>query len=112
MILINLISALLLTEAVEFTAAFLMGCRGKEFYKILGLINIVTNPLLNYIIQVLFFFNLLKYRFPIVILLEMIVVIVEWRLFVYALPKGKRSYLLLSAVINASSFLVGFLIFG
>lgn len=112
MTLISIGSALLLTEVIEFITAYILGYRGKEFYKTLALINILTNPLLNYIIQVLFFFKLLYFRFPIVILLEVFVVIAEWRIFYYVFSKESKSYLGLSVIINASSFLIGLLIFG
>jgi len=112
MIIINLISALLFTEIVEFIAAYLMGYRGKGFYIVLALVNVITNPLLNYIILVLYSYNLLCFRIITILFLEIIVVISEWRILSYALPKKRKSFLSLSIVMNTSSYLIGVLIFG
>jgi hypothetical protein len=63
-------------------------------------------------IYVLFFFGILKHRFPLVLFLEVIVVIVEWGLFKYVLTGKGRSYLLLSLIINSCSFLAGIIMLG
>jgi len=112
MIVINLISALLLTEVVEFVAAYIMGHRGKEFYIALVLVNLITNPLINYILLVLYTLKLLHFRLIIIIILEIIVIISEWRILSYALPKKIKSFLTLSIAMNISSYLVGVMIYG
>lgn len=109
MIAINFIKALVLTEAVEAMAAFLMGYRDKKFYTVLIIINIITNPMLNCILMILFYFNIKS--LIITLVLEVLVVIVEWRLFVYALNKHDKSYLLLSIIINLSSYIAGLFLF-
>ncbi|MDI6618408.1 MAG: hypothetical protein QME45_06990 [Clostridiales bacterium] len=48
---------------------------------------------------------------PAGIFLEIAAVIIEWRLFVYALDRNSKSMLKLSLAINVSSFLAGLLIF-
>ena len=48
---------------------------------------------------------------PAEIFLEIAAVIIEWRLFVYALDRNSKSMLKLSLAINVSSFLAGLLIF-
>lgn len=105
MILENFIKVLFLTEIIEACTAYLLGYRGKRFYIVLILINILTNPLLNFILIVLYYFHIES--FIITPILEVFVVIGEWKLFEYALGKSKRSYLLLSIIINLSSYLIG-----
>ena len=112
MIIINLISALLLTEAVEFAAAYFMGYRGREFYITLALVNIITNPLLNYILIVLCTFKLLHFPLITVLILEISVIVGEWRILSYAMGKKGKTFLGLSIVMNISSYLTGILIFG
>jgi hypothetical protein len=110
MIVISLISAFLITAIIEFIVAYLMGYRGKDFYIILALVNVITNPLLNYVLLILYFFNLLYYDFAVIIILEILVVLSEWRILSWAMPKQDKSFLLLSIVINVSSYLVGVLL--
>lgn len=105
MIFMNFISALVMTEIIETGTAYLLGYRGKRFYIVLILINILTNPLLNFILTVLYYFHIES--FIITPVLEAFVVIGEWKLFEYALGKGERSYLLLSLIINLASYLIG-----
>lgn len=109
MIVLYFLRALILTEVVEVIAAFLLGYRGKKFLITLLLINIITNPLINCIVMILYYYKL--NNFIIVLALEVLVVIGEWRLFEYALGKGKRSYLFLSIIINLSSYLIGLFLF-
>ena len=108
MMVLNLIEALVLTEVIEVIVAFLLGYRGKKFYTALLLINLITNPTLNCTVMILYYFHILY--FFIVPTLEVLVVICEWRLFEYALGKGKKSYLVLSLIINLSSYLIGLLL--
>lgn len=107
MILENFIRALILTEIIEAIAAFLLGYRGKRFYIVLMLINVLTNPLLNFILIVLYYFHIES--LIITPVLEVFVVIGEWKLFEYALGKQEKSYLFLSIIINLSSYLIGLL---
>lgn len=110
MILVNFLLALLITEVVEATIAYLMGYRDKYFFAILILINILTNPLLNYILIVLNYFNILGSHGFIVIILEILVVLVEFRIFIYAMPINKKALFLLSLAINTSSYLTGLVV--
>lgn len=111
-IIINLISALLLTEIVEFFAAYLLGHKGKNFYRTLALVNVITNPLINYIILVLYTLKLLHFRLIIIIILEIIVIFAEWGILSYAMNKKGKSFLALSIIMNTASFLAGVLISG
>lgn len=102
---LRLLETLALTEIIEALAAFLSGYRDKKFFIVLILINIITNPLLNCILTILYYFHI--ETFIITPVLETFVVLGEWKLFEYALGKGERSYLLLSLIINLASYLIG-----
>lgn len=104
----NLIIALALTELIEAITAYIMGNRGKRFYLTLFLANLITNPSINFIICLLYYFKVLY--FPIIIFLEILVVIVEWRIYKYIFPK-KKSLLLASIITNLLSYIFGLLIF-
>ena len=110
MILVNFLWALLITEVVEVTVAYLMGYRGKYFFTILILINILTNPLLNYILTVLMYFNVLDSHGFVIIILEILVVLTEYRIFIYAIPVNKKALFSLSLAINTSSYLTGLVV--
>ena len=75
------------------------------------LINVITNPLLNYIIMVNGYFHLVSQTNAMMLCLEVGIVFVEWRLLVWVLRRGAIKMLVLSVVMNASSFLAGLLLF-
>lgn len=108
MIALNFITALVLTEVIEISVAFLLGYRGKKFYAVLILINIITNPLLNCILMILYYFNINS--IIITPVLEVLVIIAEWRFFKYVLGRNEKSYLFLSVLINLSSYIIGLII--
>jgi len=109
MIAFNLFEALIITEIVEVIAAFLLGYREKRFFKALILINIITNPVLNCILIILY--NVGIHNFIITPILEAVVVICEWKLFKFVLGNSERSLLFLSLIINLSSYTAGLLLF-
>jgi len=97
--------ALALTIAIEVPIAFALG------YKRLAaivLINVITNPAINWLYSLLSFFSL--GGILTLVILEVIVILAEWKLLEYALAKKGRSILLLSVVINTVSFVVGMLL--
>jgi len=94
---------------------------GRRGYLAVALINVVTNPLMNLIVYVLIAYPprpLALSGLPdlaIVALAEAAVVLVEWRLLVWALPdsagsKGRMFWL--SVSMNAASWFGGILVFG
>jgi O-antigen/teichoic acid export membrane protein len=107
----NLILALALTVVIEIIVAILLGYRKKWELLTIVLINVITNPILNYILIVNSYFNWLSINIFIVISLEVIVVIVEWLLLKYTFRKDSKKLLILSVAMNATSFLVGLLLF-
>lgn len=111
MILIYFLKALLITEIVEIVVAYLMGYRGKYFFTILVLTNMLTNPVLNYTLTVLIYLDILNFHSFVIIIFEIIVVWVEFRIFIYTIQRDKKDLFLLSLAINSASYLVGLLFF-
>ena len=105
------LEALLLTIVIEVVVAWLFGLRSKRELWTVVLINVITNPLLNYLIAVNGYFHLISQTTILILCLEVAVVLVEWRLLVWVLGQNSRKMLLLSFVMNACSYLAGLLIF-
>lgn len=102
--------ALTLTIIIELFVAFIVGFRKKDDIPVFVLINLITNPFLNYIFIINDYFFLIDLGFPAILLLEALVVLVEWRLLVFVFGKTRKRLLLLSFLMNLCSFLVGFFI--
>jgi hypothetical protein len=105
------LEALLLTIAIEVIVALLFGLRSKQELWTVVLINVITNPLLNYLITVNGYFHLIPQTTILILCLEVAVVLVEWRLLVWVLRQSTKKMLLLSFVMNTCSYLAGLLIF-
>lgn len=100
---------LLLTIIIETLVAILLGNRRMGFLTAFVCVNIMTNPLLNYVIMVLKYFK--AYNILILVIMEIIVVICEWKALSYAFRKRDKSLLKLSILSNAASFGVGLTLF-
>jgi hypothetical protein len=98
--------ALLLTVAIEAAVAWLFGFRAARSQLAVAMINCITNPSLNFLLLVLAWLGA-AVTLPLVLFLEVMVVLVEWRLLVYVFgnPKGRLFSLSLAAI--AVSFLAG-----
>jgi hypothetical protein len=103
---------LLLTEIVEIAVALLLGYRRPREIIAVFLVNLVTNPSLNYLVFLNDYFGLIQERLPLILFLELAVILIEWALLVIALRGDKRSLLGLSFLMNTCSYLTGVLIFG
>jgi len=114
-------ASLILTLAVEVPVAAMMGLRRRREIAAVVCVSLITNPVLIWLTYSL---GVLQYelglapweahplRFPLVVaVLEVVVVLVEWRLLTWALAKPSRQMLLVSAVTNAASVLVGVLLY-
>jgi hypothetical protein len=113
MIIISLLSALILTILIEETVIFLIGYRNKNTFLVVALVNIITNPIANYIVMINNIFNIIEPNISLVIILEVLVSYIEWKILEYALPnQEKQSYLILSIMMNLASFLTGIILFG
>jgi len=103
--------ALILTIVIEVGIAWLFGLRSKRELLTVLLINVITNPLLNYLITVNAYFHLVSQTNAFILCLEVVIVLVEWRLLVWVLRQSVKKMLVLSVVMNAASYLAGLLIF-
>ena len=114
MILIDLIGkiilALIFTLIIEITIAYLLKFRKKEEIQAIIAVNLITNPALNYFIQLNSQYNIISTAFTTIILLEALIVIIEFILLSLMLKQDKKRLFILSLLINIISFLFGLLI--
>jgi len=103
----NYLLTLLLTLVIEVLVALVFGYRNKFALLSIIFVNLITNPLLNYILWLntssAFFTTIITN----LILLEILVVLAEWLLLVFALRRSFKPLLLLSSAMNFVSFSVG-----
>ena len=112
MYLSDILLALTLTIIVEVIVAFLFGYKDRTSIQSIMLINLITNPVLNYLVSVLSFLGILPIGTTLILILEAFVVLIEWRLLMFALKKDWKSMLLLSLVMNMASYIIGIILFG
>ncbi len=105
----NYVVALLLSVVIEISVAYIMGFKKRKYFYAVAAINFVTNPVLNYFI--LLMSNIMPINFFQIALLEIGVILIEWKLLLHMFDKPKDKFLLYSAVSNVISFIVGLLIF-
>lgn len=102
--------ALFFTIAIEILVAVVFGYRNKVAILSVVLVNLITNPLANYIVLFNTYIHLLPENI-LVGILEISIVFAEWGLLVYTLKKEPRKLLLLSITMNMASYLFGLLLF-
>jgi hypothetical protein len=100
-------AALVITVVVELGVAWFFGLRTKTELWGIVLINVVTNPLLNYLLAVNGYLHLFSHRAGLVLGLEVAVVFTEWRLLTWVFHRGVGKMLALAVSMNACSYLVG-----
>lgn len=97
---------LILTIIFECIAGFLLGLRNKDIVLVI-MVNIITNPLLVYIcVTLMYYLGIDKAYLITYLLLEPIVIVVEWLIYRQYLSK-KMNYLLLSVILNIVSIIGG-----
>jgi len=100
--------ALVATIAVEVAIAAFFGFRQPRLLLAIVACNLITNPLLNFILFLMEpSFSGALYSW--ILFLEILVVLSEWKLLEYAMGERSRCLLKLSFIINACSFSVGLL---
>lgn len=104
-------AALILTIVIEVIIAWLFRLRSKKEISTIILINLITNPLLNYLILVNHYFQIVSNSLALILLLEVGAVLAEWRLLLYVLRQSARKLLILSVWMNVISYFSGLLIF-
>jgi hypothetical protein len=106
----NLLLPLLLTIVIELTVAYLMGYKDKQSLQIVVIVNVMTNPFVNFITMVLAYFDLNEFLYWFILPLELLLIPIEWMILNYAIPHKRKAFLKLSAAMNISSFVIGLLI--
>jgi len=96
---------------IETPVAWVLGYKKRVEVMTVILASVMTNPVLNYLIALCRFFKLVNVDQAFVLTLEAIVVLVEWRILLYALGGGSRRHFRTSFIMNAASYLTGLLIF-
>lgn len=107
----SLFLALFLTILIEVVLAFFFGFRKKIEIITIVFVNLFTNPALNYLLLINSRFSLFKNNLVLVLFLEILVVVVEWRLLVFAFKEEQKRLLVLSIIMNFCSYIVGVLFF-
>ncbi len=108
MIISSLIISLILTLIIEYIIIKLFFMRKKVFIPVL-LVNILTNPLVVYIYNIMDIYSF-AYKDIILIILELLVVIVEGYIYQYLLEIKWKKSLIISFISNVLAYLIGVLL--
>jgi hypothetical protein len=104
----NYAAAFLLTIVLEVAVAVLFGYRKRLEIACVILVNVFSHPLLCYAVWIADTLRPVPVRPQEVLLMEGAVVVVEWLLLCYALPRRRKSGLfVLSLAMNSVSYLAG-----
>ncbi|RPJ27538.1 MAG: hypothetical protein EHM33_07695 [Chloroflexi bacterium] len=98
------------TLTIEGGVAYLLGLCKSRYKLTVVMVNLITHPVLGYLLLVLGYLGM-DVTLGVVIILEILVVIVEWQLLVYVYGSPGRHFFIISLLANATSFLVGILLF-
>ena len=111
-ILLPLIFSLVLTLAVELPLALLLKVRRVKDLLVIALVNILTNPVVNfcYYAAILLFSEYSVITYIILAVLEIAAVIVEFLFYRRLLSYDRIGKLKLSIILNSASFLAGLLL--
>jgi len=113
--LINLVLALalalVLTIIIELGVAFLLNHKSKE--KILAVVgvNLITNPALNFLIQLNSQLSMIQLNFYSILVLEIMVTVIEFLILAVLFKKERKQMLLLAVAMNITSFVIGLILF-
>ncbi len=103
-------SPLLLTIIVESGVAFFFGLRNKTEIGAVCLVNVITNPIMNFLLFANYYFNYFIQPTVFLLVLEVVVVLVEGSLLLIILRTDPKKMYVLSIVMNTCSFVAGLLI--
>lgn len=101
---------LVLTIITECIVSFVLGKRGTNRVLAVIAVNLATNPAVNFIIYLLWRYLHVSTMGHIIIVLEIVVVIAEWLIYLHIFEGGKMETFVYSLLLNASSYLVGVLL--
>lgn len=108
----NFLFALFITIAIEVVVAFSLGFKKEREIAMVILVNIITNPALNYFFLVNRYFNFLNDNLALTMTMEFLVVLIEWGILVYVLGGDYKKLFQLSFLMNFCSYMFGVLLFG
>jgi hypothetical protein len=108
---VDFMIALSLAIFVESLVAIMFGFRKRNVFLAVAAINLITNPILNYSILIIQSLNLFRVDFFILLIFELVVVLVEWRMLIFSVLGSAKKLLMLSLVMNLCSFASGLLLF-
>ena len=104
-----MIICLILTLVIEIFMAFILRIKGKDLI-IVGLVNLLTNPLLVSITTSIDFLYGSKIKLIVIIILEIIVLLIEGYIYKKNLTSKKINPYLLSLLLNLASYGAGLII--
>jgi hypothetical protein len=107
---INYLASLVITITSEICVAILFGYRTESALRAVILVNLITHPILGYMLWINAYEDLIDMG-VLVAILEVLVVFVEWGLLYFVLRERPRRLLCLSLAANASSFGIGLVFF-
>ncbi len=107
LIISNIIKSFLLTLIIEYLIVKLF-VKKKVFVPVL-LVNILTNPLIVYVYNIMSLFSF-EYKDVILILLELLVIIVEGYVYKYLLEINCKKALIISSISNTMAFFIGIIL--
>jgi hypothetical protein len=96
---------------IELGVALFFGFRKKIEIIAIIFVNLLTNPILNYLLLVNNHFSFFKTDLLIILFLEFVVILVEWKLLLYIIQNKSSKIFKLSFVMNFCSYIVGVIIF-
>lgn len=109
---LNLIFRIILTLLIEFALFFLFRLYTKHNFKVVLITNLITQILLNVILNLNYYYNGLLSAYAILILLEIGILIIETIIYkLFLKDKNKVLITIYPIIANISSFIVGLLIF-
>ncbi len=108
MIISSLIKSFILTFIIEYAIIKLIFIKKKTFIPVL-LVNMLTNPLVVYIYNIMSIYSFF-YKDIALVFLELLVVIVEGYVYKYLLEIKWKTALIVSFLSNVIAYLVGILI--
>jgi hypothetical protein len=111
MLISSYLVALLLTILIEVFVALIFGYKCKKEILSVILLNLITQPVLNYFLLINSYFSLVSVSIQFILLLEIIVILVEWQLLVWTLQRKPKSLFVLSLVMNLASLTIGLSLF-
>jgi hypothetical protein len=101
---------LVLSIVIECAIAYVLGYKKRKYLLTIVFINLITQPMLNYLLLILSYTHI-NINLLLVLILEIIVALAEWGLLVHVFRKDKHKFFVLSLITNLASFLIGIIIF-